>query len=564
MSSSISYTAGSLPAGLRLDAAHRIGDSAGASHYRLQGDLRLRQALLTGIVELRHPGSVDKEGDVAGSVTWIQRWNSGTAVTLTANANQGIGEGEFGTSERRVAGHVRLHHALGAGLSTTLSHRTARHYSGQTPIKVERYWKGSIRLRPLSGGHQWMADLSLQNAESPPQGAWALRAATTVGGKIPLTGGFLDLRGGYRFAKSSEDGAERTVTASARIGLDTSLGGRVDLGLNVAHDLLGGEGTSGLSAAYSAMLGNDTLIKASVEREWIAGGEEWTAKVEVRHDFHLPLPVPVRGRLEGRVLPAYEGMDVEGLLVRVGNEYTITDAAGRFVFPALLPGEYTVSLERVPTGMALAVDPISVRIEAGRRADVLLELVRMGEIEGTVRIEGDFGVWGPPPSPSGIRVMVLEDGATLTSTVTDSGGNFRLSQLLPGRYTVLIDKSTLPKSVTMKVGSADVLLVDSARAELQLEVVAPPIEFVAVAPNARFAYTPASPQAGESVRFVDQSTVDFTRTFATVQWDFGDGHIQEGREAVHMFAQPGSYRVRLTVTDSAGESATLERILLVE
>jgi PKD repeat protein len=46
-------------------------------------------------------------------------------------------------------------------------------------------------------------------------------------------------------------------------------------------------------------------------------------------------------------------------------------------------------------------------------------------------------------------------------------------------------------------------------------------------------------------------------------WNFGDGTTTGGRVAVHRFA-PGSYSVRLTVTDTNNQSTTIARVLTVE
>src|SRR5207244_1658309 len=46
-------------------------------------------------------------------------------------------------------------------------------------------------------------------------------------------------------------------------------------------------------------------------------------------------------------------------------------------------------------------------------------------------------------------------------------------------------------------------------------------------------------------------------------WHFGDGTNDSGRYVYHTFAAPGSYLVRLTVTDNAGQVAFLNQTVLV-
>ena len=66
-----------------------------------------------------------------------------------------------------------------------------------------------------------------------------------------------------------------------------------------------------------------------------------------------------------------------------------------------------------------------------------------------------------------------------------------------------------------------------------------------------------------TVRFSNISSGDM----AHAHWDFGDGHTaSHPLEAVHTYTVPGTYRVRLTVTDRFGntDSDDLETITVSE
>jgi hypothetical protein len=48
---------------------------------------------------------------------------------------------------------------------------------------------------------------------------------------------------------------------------------------------------------------------------------------------------------------------------------------------------------------------------------------------------------------------------------------------------------------------------------------------------------------------------------ASYNWEFGDGTVGDGPKPSHPYATPGRYSVRLTVTDKAGHSATVVRLI---
>ncbi|MCE1204450.1 MAG: PKD domain-containing protein [Holophagaceae bacterium] len=80
-----------------------------------------------------------------------------------------------------------------------------------------------------------------------------------------------------------------------------------------------------------------------------------------------------------------------------------------------------------------------------------------------------------------------------------------------------------------------------------------------VAPAAAFTVAPASPVAGATVQFTDTSAGAPT----TWSWSFGDGSGSPSQHPNHVFAQPGTYSVTLTVSN-AGGTASLSRTLAVE
>ena len=69
---------------------------------------------------------------------------------------------------------------------------------------------------------------------------------------------------------------------------------------------------------------------------------------------------------------------------------------------------------------------------------------------------------------------------------------------------------------------------------------------------------PATPYAGVTAGFTDTSS-DTDGTVVSWSWDFGDGGVSTDRNPEHVYAAPGTYTVRLTVTDDDGATDSTTR-----
>jgi len=74
-------------------------------------------------------------------------------------------------------------------------------------------------------------------------------------------------------------------------------------------------------------------------------------------------------------------------------------------------------------------------------------------------------------------------------------------------------------------------------------------------PVAEFTFTPEEPTTEDTVRFTDLS-YDPDGEVVRWWWEFGDGATAEVQTPSHRYAAPGSYTVKLTVTDDEGATAS--------
>jgi len=82
-------------------------------------------------------------------------------------------------------------------------------------------------------------------------------------------------------------------------------------------------------------------------------------------------------------------------------------------------------------------------------------------------------------------------------------------------------------------------------------------------PEAAFDVSPSTPSIYDPVRFVDRSG-GADGPIVSWEWALGDGHVSREAEPIHRYEEVGRYEVRLTVTDSLGQSDTHTAVLEVQ
>ncbi len=73
-------------------------------------------------------------------------------------------------------------------------------------------------------------------------------------------------------------------------------------------------------------------------------------------------------------------------------------------------------------------------------------------------------------------------------------------------------------------------------------------------PTAVFSFSPGAPLVGTPVTFNASASSDPDGSIVSYSWDFGDGQFGSGVTVQHAYSAPGTYTVRLTVTDDGGAS----------
>jgi PKD domain len=82
-------------------------------------------------------------------------------------------------------------------------------------------------------------------------------------------------------------------------------------------------------------------------------------------------------------------------------------------------------------------------------------------------------------------------------------------------------------------------------------------------PHARYTFTPARPRAHRAVTLDARSSYETLGQISGYRWRFGDGKTATGRTVKHTFTRPGTYKVRLMVTDKRGTSGSVTHTIKV-
>ncbi|HXG56965.1 MAG TPA: PKD domain-containing protein, partial [Vicinamibacterales bacterium] len=173
---------------------------------------------------------------------------------------------------------------------------------------------------------------------------------------------------------------------------------------------------------------------------------------------------------------------------------------------------------------------------------------------------------GQPLRNLSLRTEIIVNGTptdfgTLSArnVVTDAAGRATVVYTAPA-ISGGVDTGLLVQIAAMPIGS-DFANAVPRTATIRLVptgVVVPPD---GLSPN--FTFTPTNPSESQSVFFESTSTSANLNPIASFRWDFGDGGTGTGRTITHTYTAPGTYFVRLTITDALGRAAFTTKSITV-
>ena len=264
-----------------------------------------------------------------------------------------------------------------------------------------------------------------------------------------------------------------------------------------------------VAAEAAARLGASGLLSGTFRAGAQAAGDVpfWRSiELGVAYSAGVNVPYARRpdiGSVHGVLTDVTGDQRVSGALVRLGDQATITDSEGHYVFPAVLFGDYllTADASAVRPGLTIREESTRVRVDSRAAVTANLELVPLREISGIViavtptaaaavagvRIEDwrealDAG--DARSAPLAAATVIITSGDVVFTAITNSQGRFRFAGLEPGtwRLSVRLPGGSPGTNVRLAVDAegAALPLVESAGLPGSYEIAVPDLNDVIV------------------------------------------------------------------------------------
>lgn len=220
--------------------------------------------------------------------------------------------------------------------------------------------------------------------------------------------------------------------------------------------------STSLTLGVSYLLAQDLEIGLDVTKSWPASGrEDLVYGLSLTKRFALPIPgIQAYALIEG---VAYLDLDsdgvwdeddltVPGVVMKLDAVRARTNDEGRFAFPPLEPGSYTLTVESVPEGLECTTPmPREVHVSSDETVRIEVRFAEVSSISGMVQHSADGTI---DATNTGVaRVVVVAIGQEESyRTVTNSEGRYYL-KVPPGEYSVTLDVGSLPARYALSTAS---------------------------------------------------------------------------------------------------------------
>lgn len=197
---------------------------------------------------------------------------------------------------------------------------------------------------------------------------------------------------------------------------------------------------------------------------------------EVKLSASLGDYVWVDANANGKQEPTEKGIPKVKLILtdsKGNTKSTVTDDNGKYLFDDLMPGDYTVSIDKttIPTGMVPSYElditldyKVNVTLSSNQFKDdvdfgyytpssggggggpIIIKLASVGDYVWYDK-NGDGKQDSNEKGIPNVKLTLTDGSGRVSTTTTDANGKYLFSDLVPGKYTINLDANTLSKDL---------------------------------------------------------------------------------------------------------------------
>ena len=219
-------------------------------------------------------------------------------------------------------------------------------------------------------------------------------------------------------------------------------------------------------------------------------------------------------------------------------------------------------VQETPAPLMTGPSELALRVSLQAIPD---SIVHDGASQAAIQIDAS-GPDGRPMRALPLRLEILL-GASLVdygllsakTVVTGDDGRARAVYTAPPRPAEPVDPETV---VTIRATPIGTDYRGEVGRTVDLRLVTPGV--ILPPPTAAFVFSPTNPVAGQMIFFsAEASRAAPGRRLVSYDWNFGSGRTATGATTSKGYDTPGNYVVTLTVTDDAGQRATISQTVPV-
>ncbi|MFC2128836.1 collagen binding domain-containing protein, partial [Bacteroidota bacterium] len=169
---------------------------------------------------------------------------------------------------------------------------------------------------------------------------------------------------------------------------------------------------------------------------------------------------------------------VEGIIVKLGKKYSITNENGVFEFPQVQEGNYLLKVDESNAELNTIFEepgPYTVQILSDQNTKIDLSLTKSARIEGKIIIQEDStGIsTGYIQTRKEIKSLYIEakKGDEIFRIISKKDGTFNFYDLRPGDWNIKIYKTGLPYGYTIEKEEFPIQLSSEEVYPLQIQVI---------------------------------------------------------------------------------------------